>query len=47
MFPGYGRQKGWERIADSGNEQPGNEDGFVSVTAEEALQMKLPAEWVA
>jgi predicted P-loop ATPase len=47
MFPGYGRQKGWERIADSGNEQPGNEDGFVSVTAEGALQMKLPAEWVA
>jgi predicted P-loop ATPase len=47
MFPGYGRQKGWERSADSGNELPGNEDGFVPVTVEEARQMELPMEWIA
>ena len=29
MFAGYGRQKGWERDV-SGNELPGNEDGFVA-----------------
>lgn len=30
MFAGYGRQKGWERDV-SGNELPGNEDGFVEL----------------
>ena len=46
MFAGYGRQKGWERDV-SGNELPGNEDGFVELTEEECLQMELPKEWIA
>ena len=46
MFAGYGRQKGWERDA-SGNELPGNEDGFVELSEEECLQLELPKEWIA
>lgn len=46
MFAGYGRQRGWEREV-SGNEQPGNESGFVELTEEECLQLELPKEWVA
>ena len=34
MFAGYGRQKGWERDV-SGNELPGNEDGFVELSEED------------
>ena len=40
MFAGYGRQKGWERDA-SGNELPGNEDGFVELSEEECLQLDV------
>ena len=46
MFAGYGRQKGWERDA-SGNELPGNEDGFVELSEEECRQLELPKEWIA
>ena len=46
MFAGYGRQKGWERDA-SGNELPGNEDGFVELSEEECRQLELPSEWIA
>ena len=46
MFAGYGRQKGWERDV-SGNELPGNEDGFVELTEEECCQLELPKEWIA
>ena len=46
MFAGYGRQKGWERDV-SGNELPGNEDGFVELTEEECRQLELPKEWIA
>ena len=46
MFAGYGRQKGWERDA-SGNELPGNEDGFVELSEEECRQLELPNEWIA
>ena len=46
MFAGYGRQKGWERDV-SGNELPGNEDGFVELSEEECLQLELPKEWIA
>jgi len=46
MFAGYGRQKGWERDV-SGNELPGNEDGFVELTEEECRQMAFPKEWIA
>ena len=46
MFAGYGRQRGWERDV-SGNELPGNEDGFVELTEEECRQMELPKEWIA
>ena len=45
-FPGYGRQKGWERIPDSGNELSGNEAGFLKLTEEEARQLELPKEWL-
>ena len=45
-FDGYGRQKGWERIADSGNELPGNEADFSELTVEEARQMGIPKEWM-
>lgn len=45
-FDRYGRQKGWERIADSGNELPGNEADFSELTAEEARQMGIPKEWM-
>ena len=41
-----GRQKGWERDV-SGNELPGNEDGFVELSEEECLQLELPKEWIA
>ena len=44
MFAGYGRQRGWERDV-SGNELPGNEDGFVELTEEECRQLELPKEW--
>lgn len=37
-FDGYGRQKGWERIADSGNEPPGNEADFSELIADDDLQ---------
>ena len=40
-FDGYGRQKGWERIADSGNEAD-----FSELTVEEARQMGIPKEWM-
>ena len=33
-----GRQKGWERDV-SGNELPGNEDGFVELTEEECVAL--------
>ena len=46
MFAGYGRQKGWERDV-SGNELPGNEDGFVELSEEECHQLELPKEWIA
>ena len=46
MFAGYGRQKGWERDI-SGNELPGNEDGFVELSEEECRQLELPKEWIA
>ena len=46
MFAGYGRQRGWERDV-SGNELPGNEDGFVELTEEECRQLELPKEWIA
>ena len=46
MFAGYGRQRGWEREV-SGNELPGNEDGFVELSEEECRQMELPKEWIA
>ena len=46
MFAGYGRQKGWERDV-SGNELPGNEDGFVELSEEECRQLELPNEWIA
>ena len=45
-FAGYGRQKGWERIPDSGNELSGNEVGFLKLTEEEARQLELPKEWL-
>ena len=47
MFAGYGRQRGWEREAGSGNEVPGNESGFVELTEEECRQLELPKEWIA
>ena len=46
MFAGYGRQRGWERDV-SGNELPGNEDGFVELSEEECRQLELPKEWIA
>jgi len=46
MFAGYGRQKGWERDV-SGNELPGNEDGFVELSEEDCRQLELPKEWIA
>lgn len=46
MFAGYGRQRGWERDV-SGNELPGNEDGFVELSEEECCQLELPQEWIA
>ena len=46
MFAGYGRQRGWERDV-SGNELPGNEDGFVELSEEECRQLELPQEWIA
>ena len=46
MFAGYGRQKGWGRDV-SGNELPGNEDGFVELSEEECRQLELPKEWIA
>ncbi len=46
MFAGYGRQRGWEREPGSGNEVPGNENGFVEVTEEECRQMEFPKEWI-
>ena len=46
MFAGYGRQKGWERGV-SGNELPGNEDGFVELSEEDCHQLELPKEWIA
>ena len=46
MFAGYGRQRGWGRGV-SGNELPGNEDGFVELTEEECRQLELPKEWIA
>ena len=46
MFTGYGRQRGWERDV-SGNELPGNEDGFVELSEEECRQLELPKEWIA
>ena len=46
MFTGYGRQRGWERDV-SGNELPGNEDGFVELSEEECRQLELPQEWIA
>lgn len=46
MFAGYGRQMGWERDV-SGNELPGNEDGFVELSEEECRQLELPKEWIA
>lgn len=38
--------EGWERDV-SGNELPGNEDGFVELTEEECRQLELPKEWIA
>ena len=46
MFPGYGRQRGWERDI-SGNETPGNKGEFPLLTEEECTQLELPQEWVA
>ena len=46
LLAGYGRQKGWERDV-SGNELPGNEDGFVELSEEECRQLELPKEWIA
>ncbi len=31
----------------SGNELPGNEDGFVELSEEECRQLELPKEWIA
>ena len=45
-FAGYGRQKGWERITDSGNGLSGNEAGFLKLTEEEARQLEIPKEWL-
>ncbi len=45
-FAGYGRQKGWERIPGPGNGLPGNEDGFLKLTEEEARQLEIPKEWL-
>ena len=45
-FGEYGRQKGWERIPDSGNELSGNKAGFLELTEEEAQQLELPKEWL-
>ena len=39
-------KRGWERVS-SGNERPGNEDGFVELSEEEARQLELPKEWIA
>ena len=47
MFAGYGRQKGWGIRDVSGNELPGNEDGFVELREEECRQLELPKEWIA
>ena len=47
MFAGYGRQRGWEREVNSGNEVPGNESGFVELSEEECRQLELPKEWIA
>ena len=44
--PEYGRQKGWERIKDPGNQPAGNQDGFVELSEEEARQMEIPKEWL-
>lgn len=45
-FGKYGRQKGWERIAPSGNRLPATGsnslDGFIELTDEELSQMELP-----
>ncbi|MGO5097132.1 VapE domain-containing protein [Agathobaculum sp. LCP25S3_E8] len=45
-FGKYGRQKGWERIAPSGNRIPAtgsnSMDGFIELTEEELSQMELP-----
>ena len=46
MFPGYGRQRGWERDI-SGNETSGNKGEFPLLTEEECAQLELPQEWVA
>lgn len=46
-FGVYGRQRGWERVKDPGNERPGNEDGFRSLTDAECEQLELPKEWIA
>lgn len=47
MFAGYGRQRGWEREAVSGNELSDNESGFVELSEEEVQQLELPKEWTA
>jgi predicted P-loop ATPase len=41
----YNRQKGWERSSDVGNREMEN-DGFQKISAEEAVQMELPEEWL-
>ena len=46
VFAGYGRQKGWERIWDSGNKLSGNEAGFLKLTEEEVRQLEIPKEWL-
>ena len=43
---GHTYEKGWERDV-SGNELPGNEDGFVELSEEECRQLELPKEWIA
>ncbi len=46
IFAKYGRQKGWERVNQSGNGSTATDtelpDGFRELTDEELQQMELP-----
>ena len=43
-FPGYGRQKGWERATGTDNLLGNGTEGFTELTEEEARQMELVFE---